>query len=403
MHAFSRVLGSAIRNGVSRGPSISIFRAVASTVTALLVMAGAGLVATVSGASAQAAPVYGNGPNGNFWTVPAVPTGAANGQLLYYSLQVTSQLNSATVWTVAYVSTDANGNQLVVTGTVAVPWAAWTGRGARPIIDYAVGTQGMDQTCAPSRQWFTNFPGFEYEDANINADLSAGYTVIVTDYEWAGTTNTPPATYMVALAEGHAVLDMAKAALELPGAGLTDADPVIVAGYSQGGGGALEAGEQWPTYAPSVHLVGVSAGGVPGNLPAVQAASNGALSAGFGLAFMSLMGFHSAYPALPSTSLLNSAGASLVTAMEQQCVGTALLDYENQVLSTYTTGGITYEQLVAMGTGFPTWRRTAPACLAPTWTSRCSTTRAAMTTSSRLPWRTRRTPTCAPPARWCSR
>lgn len=328
--------------------TISKFRVGAYAAMAFVTLMCAALVGTVGTSSASSAPVEGNGPNGNFWTVPAAPAGSTHGQLLYYNLSFVTQLDGATTWTVAYVSSDASGNPIVVTGTVAVPTAKWTGPGARPIVDFAVGTQGLGVICAPSRAFAD---GLEYEDPNINAALGKGYAVIISDYQWGGTNNTPVTTYMVGLSEGHTVLDIAKAALQLPPAGLTSASPVIVWGYSQGGGAAVEAGELQPTYAPSVHLIGVAAGGVPGNLPAVGAALDGGEGAGF--LFMTIVGFHSAYPSLPYASLMNSAGTTMVANISTQCEGDDLLLYSGQHLSQYTLGGLTEAQVVQDGNWIP--------------------------------------------------
>ena len=245
-------------------------------------------------------------------------------------------------------------------GTGLVATASSSSASAAPTKDN--GPNGNFWT-VPSVPWFSGNGQLLYYNTQltsqiINADLGAGYAVIVTDYDWAGTTNTPPTGYMVGLGEGHAVLDIAKAALQLPGAGLTAASPVIVAGYSQGGGAALEAGEQWPTYAPSVHLVGISAGGVPGDLPAVGTALDGAFGAGF--LFATVLAFHSAYPSLPFTSLINSAGVSLMAALEVQCVGTELLDYTNQQMSQYTVGGLTEAQVVGKGNWIPVLKANSP-------------------------------------------
>lgn len=307
---------------------------------------GSGGSSGSSGApSPYAAAVEGNGPNGSFYDIPTtVPTGTLPGQLLYYVQDNSSQLPNSNDWTVAYVSTTATGTPVVVTGTVAVPTAAWTGTGLRPIVDYAVGTQGLGQSCAPSKEFQS---GEEYEDPNINAALGAGYAVVITDYQWSGTTDTPPPAYVVGLAEGHDVLDMAKVGPQIPGSGLSFAAPVVVWGYSQGGGAAAEAGELWKSYAPSVNLIGVAAGGVPGNLVQVGEALNGQLGAAF--LFDSIVGFHSAYPSLPFDSLLTAAGQTAINTLETQCVFTQLSDYAFQTIGQYSVGDLTVAQAIAQG------------------------------------------------------
>jgi pimeloyl-ACP methyl ester carboxylesterase len=287
-----------------------------------------------------------NGPNGSFYQIPLTPpAGTVAGQLLYYEPQPgdVSQLPNTTDWQVAYASTDAQGNPDVVTGTVIVPTAAWTGTGPRPIVDYAVGTQGLGPSCAPSRQF--NAAGVEYEDPNINAALAKGYAVVVTDYQWEGPDNTPPGAYVVGRSEGQAVLDMAKVGQQIPGSGLSYRAPVIVWGYSQGGGAATWAGQLAPTYAPQVNLVGVAAGGVPGDL--VQVGEN--LNGGAFAAFLgdALVGFHDAYPALPWSTLITPAGVTALDTLVSQCLVTQLTDFAFQNISTYVVGNPTLPQLLA--------------------------------------------------------
>lgn len=306
---------------------------------------GGGSSGTTSNPYGFAAAVEGQGPNGSFYDIPTPPTGDVPGQLLYYQEQTgdASQLPNTTDWQVAYVSTDAQGNPDIVTGTVIVPTAAWTGSGPRPIVDYAVGTQGLGPQCAPSIQFYS--AGVEYEDPNITAALGDGYAVVVTDYQWAGTTDTPPGTYVVGLSEGHAVLDMAKVGPQIPGSGLSYDAPVAVWGYSQGGGAATWAGQLWQSYAPKVDLVGVAAGGVPGNLVQVGESLNGGAFAAF-LAD-ALIGFHDAYPSLPWDSLITSAGVTALDNLETQCLVTQITDFAGQNISTYVVGNPTLAQLLA--------------------------------------------------------
>jgi hypothetical protein len=292
------------------------------------------------------AAAEGPGPNGSFYDIPlSVPAGDQPGQLLYYEPQPAdeSQLPNTSDWQVAYVSTDAQGHPDVVTGTIIVPTAAWTGSGPRPIVDYAVGTQGLGPQCAPSKQF--NEAGVEYEDPNINAALAKGYAVAVTDYQWSGPTNTPPGTYVVGLSEGHAVLDIAKVGPQIPGSGLSYQAPVVVWGYSQGGGAATWAGQLWQDYAPKVDLVGVAAGGVPGNLIQVGASLNGGAFAAF--LGDAIIGFHDAYPNLPFSSLINSAGTAALNQLATNCLVTQLTDFAFQNISSDTVGNLSYDQLVA--------------------------------------------------------
>ena len=307
---------------------------------------GGGSGGSSSGVGPYAPATAGNGPNGSFYSIPNAPIGALPGQLLYYTPTTSSQISNATGWDVAYVSTDAQGNPDVVTGTVYVPTAKWTGTGPRPLVDYAVGTQGLGASCAPSKQLAA---GSEYEAPDITTALGKGYAVALTDYQWSGQQSLVQ-PYVVGLSEGHAVLDMARVPAQIPGAGVSLSAPTVVWGYSQGGGAAAEAGELWKTYEPGIDLVGVAAGGVPGDLVKVGEALNGSLGAAF--LFDALAGFHSAYPSLPFNSLISSAGTTMLQKLETECLTAQLANFSFQKVSQYTQGGLTLQQLLQQQ---PTW------------------------------------------------
>ena len=157
-----------------------------------------------------------------------------------------------------YQSTDQHGNPDWVTGTVIVPTAKWSGKGERPVVTYAEGTQGLAQSCAPSLQIAA---GTEYDGGAIIESLKKGYAVTVTDYQ--GYTNGAVPTYAAGKAEGQAVLDAVRAGRQVPGSGISASAPVIVWGYSQGGQAASWAAELQSSYAPDVKMVGPCGGRCP--------------------------------------------------------------------------------------------------------------------------------------------
>ncbi len=139
---------------------------------------------------------------------------------------------------IMYRSTDAHGKPIAVTGVVLAPAKPWRGRGERPIVGWASGTQGPGDQCAPSRK---AEDGTDREAKNIGTLLDRGYGVALTDYEGLGTPGDH--TYVIRAAEGHAVLDAIRAAQRLREAGLPEHGPVAIAGYSQGGGASAAAAE----------------------------------------------------------------------------------------------------------------------------------------------------------------
>jgi pimeloyl-ACP methyl ester carboxylesterase len=216
-------------------------------------------------------------------------------------------------WQVLYRSTDARGRTDAVSGTVLVPVLPWVGGGPRPIVSYAVGTHGLGDQCAPSYKLAS---GTEQELGLIQGALQLGWAVAVTDYQGLGTPGDH--TYAVQRSEGRAVLDMARAAIRLPDAGLSSDAPVGLWGYSQGGGAAASAAEQAPDYARELNVVGVAAGGVPADLIAVARHVDG--SPYFGLLIAAAVGFQAAYPDIGVTDLLTDHGREMVERARTECV-----------------------------------------------------------------------------------
>ncbi|EKF74997.1 lipase [Alcanivorax hongdengensis A-11-3] len=234
----------------------------------------------------------------------------------------------ANAWQVMYRSTDGQGNANVVTGEVLVPRQG--DPASMPIIALAPGTAGPAFRCAPSRMIGK---GAFYEQAAINDMLARGYAVAVTDYE--GYHPQPDTTYMIGQSMGAAVLDVVRAAQRLPEAGLSDSAPVIIRGYSQGGGAAMWAGQMYNLYAPDLDLKGIAGGGVPANLAQVALPLNG--QAGFGVLFYALVGQDHAYPELSLAPFLNDQGRQAVADMESDmCVLELLQNFDGVSLADVT-------------------------------------------------------------------
>lgn len=216
-------------------------------------------------------------------------------------------------WHILYNSTSATGALNAVSGTLLVPKGDYP-LGTRPIIGYAVGTHGLGDQCAPS---VSMSEGREAELALISLFLLKGFAVAVTDYEGLGTPGRH--TYMAGISQGHAVLDSIRAAMRVPGAGLSARAPVAVMGYSQGGASAGWAAQLHPSYAPELRLRGVAAGGVPADLHAVATHLDGGEN--FGLAAAAGVGLDAAYPELGLDADLNDRGRALLAEAADACVG----------------------------------------------------------------------------------
>ncbi|GAB2661126.1 lipase family protein [Saccharopolyspora gloriosae] len=246
-------------------------RAAATVVTTVVGVSFA--VATASAADAEERPP--------FYEPPAELPGS-NGDLVrsepseYFLDPLKAIKVDADVQRVMYRSSDRGGAPIAVTGTVITPNGEWTGEGERPVVGYAPGTQGIADHCAPSRQLAN---GTEYEGVFVKAMLSKGYAVAMTDYQGLGTPGVH--TYINREVSGNAVLDAVRAAQRLPGADVPDDGPVVLYGYSQGGGGVAGAAELASSYAPELDIRGAAAGAVPAELGGVGANLDGGFYAAF--------------------------------------------------------------------------------------------------------------------------
>ncbi len=180
----------------------------------------------------------------------------------------------ATAHRIMYRSTDRTGKAIAVTGTVLNPETS--PHTQRPIIAFAPGTQGLADTCAPSRQLAD---GTEYEALPIKRLLDRGYAVVVTDYQGLGTPGVH--TYMTREAQGRAVLDSVRAAQRLDAVDLPDAGPVALYGYSQGGGATASAAELAPVYAPELKIRGAVVGAPPADMNKVADSMDGSAYGAF--------------------------------------------------------------------------------------------------------------------------
>ncbi|MBW8482015.1 lipase family protein [Actinomadura parmotrematis] len=254
-------------------------------------------------------------------------------------------------WKVRYVSTDAAGAKIAVTGTVAVPTAAWTKGGSRPTVAFAPGTLGSGAQCAFSKQLTGQYVDM-YEGDNIATFLKAGDAIAATD--GVGYTKGATHTYVNGPNAGHALLDAVRASRQIPGGGLQADGKVGISGYSEGGHASLWGAQLAKSYAPELNVVGAAAGGVPGDLKVTAKALNGAIFAGF-LAD-ALVGLHAQYPDMPFDELLNDQGRKAVKDATSNCLLGTLAVFAGARVENYTTAKLTLDQLYALkGPGGVTW------------------------------------------------
>jgi predicted esterase len=228
---------------------------------------------------------------------------------------------------VLYHSRTVDGRDAVVSGTLFTPT---TGGVGGTLLTLAPGTQGLGQQCAPSRQFVA---GTEYERGGVAAALRQGWSVAVPDYE--GYVNGGSPTYVTGEAMAHTVLDLARAATQVPGSRVTSRSPVLLQGYSQGGAGAAWAASLASSYAPELDVRGAAVGGVPADLQAVAGSLDG--TSHVYLELMAIVGLANAYPdAIQLDHVFNERGEQVIAKLRNECAdgatahavaGTSLADY----------------------------------------------------------------------------
>ncbi|WP_084654913.1 lipase family protein [Nocardia altamirensis] len=239
---------------------------------------------------------------------------------------------------IVYRTTDAKGAPTTAIATVLSPILPWRGIGERPLVSFAVGTHGIASHCRTSelmQRVLTHRPPFdvstEYEAVFLGAMLLRGIAVVVTDYI--------PSTYLITAAEGHAVIDAARAAQRLPDAGIPARGPIAFWGYSQGGHAVGAAAELAGSYAPELDLKGSYVGAPPVSHLNLFRYAEGGMSLGAGGFF--LKSLISSYPELAAAvdEMLNDKGRQFLETTTAQCVGGAMLSYGFQPSDSLTKDG----------------------------------------------------------------
>jgi hypothetical protein len=310
-----------------------------------IALAATGFVGVVAGAgpAAAAAPTSCLPIDALIYQPPAASSIGASGSLIQCATTTLSQVPGNVpmkAWKVQYASKDAKNAPVAVSGFVAVPTKAWSGSGTRPIVAFNPGTLGIGTQCAFSKQMSGQFQD-AYEGTQIQRLLEAGFAVAATD--GVGYLNGQVHPYVIGGNAGHAMLDIARTASQVPGAGLTTGTKVVLTGYSEGGQASLWAAQLAASYAPDLKVVGAAAGGVPGQLTEVGNQLNGGPFAGF-LADAAI-GLSTAYPELPFNDLLNQTGKDAIKQAKTLCLLGTLAAFVGAKIENYTTAGYSLAQL----------------------------------------------------------
>lgn len=280
-------------------------------------LALAAVVATAACGSSGPATVPAPKGMPAFYATPASVAGKAPGTLLKEQVVPAPGVDGR-AYRVMYVSTDEQGHPIPVTGLVFVPRTP-APTGGYDVVDWAHGTNGMTNACAPSLDPASAVP-------SINALLAKGWVVTASDYQGEG---SPPGLlpYLVGGVSARNTLDIALAARHLPYRISRD---VVVWGHSEGGQTAMFAWHLAATVAPQLHLLGTVAGAPPSQFAYIY---NFLSSSPYRFyLFMAAAGFHEAYGSrAPLGAVLNAKAEALLPILRQGCFATL-----QQKLDKYT-------------------------------------------------------------------
>lgn len=297
-----------------------------------------------------------------FYTPPDPLPEGRNGDLIrtepsHLVLEPSGQLGAfvGTGTRIMYRSTDAQGKPVAVTGTYLEPDNPWPGNGPRPLLAYATIPYGMGEQCAPSRLFNQGIhaslrTGFDLmlniEEGWIATLLARGFAIVVTDGVGAGIHSPMSPQWLNRIAGGTALIDAARAALQLPGTSLDPHGPVAFWGWLSGGHAALSAAELAATYGPELNVVGTYAAGAPTDLAEVMAPVDGNFLAG--ATGWLLRGAISSYPQIeqPIRDSLTPRGLEMLDNSGRQCLVQTGIDYMFRHFDGWFKGNI-YEAVKA--------------------------------------------------------
>lgn len=255
----------------------------------------------------------GSGGGEDTFYIPPDPLPSEVPGTLIRSEEIEPFSDGTQAWRVLYVSQAVDGTPIAVSGLVAAPSEAPPEDG-RDVVTWSHGTKGVLDRCTPSKGYRSGFHDFY----DIAPELvAAGYVGVSTDYEGLGTPGVHP--YLVGPSEGRGVLDIVKAAqqIEESGAG----DRVVIWGRSQGGHGALIAGEIAPTWAPELEVYGVISAAPASEFKAIIQ-SGVFLPGARGFIWQLAIGFEAAYEELAIDQLFTDDALDAIdTLFEEEACG----------------------------------------------------------------------------------
>ncbi|MEE2033111.1 alpha/beta hydrolase family protein [Rhodococcus chondri] len=220
---------------------------------------------------------------------------------------------------ITYVSEDAAGQPVLVSGTVAIPRGD-VPEGGWPVVSWAHGTTGVGDACAPSADT-AGGPAHSYVSragAMLDRWVADGYVVVQTDYEGLGTPGGHP--YMNGESARNSVVDIVRAARELD-AGVGSRWTVM--GHSQGGHAALYTAAGGLDRAPELELqaaVVLAPGSRTSDVAGFFASGGPGIEQALSFLPVLLLGAEAADPSLSADAMLTDTARPLLSAARTGCM-----------------------------------------------------------------------------------
>ena len=280
-----------------------------------------------AGAGGEAGSAGGGGSAEDPFYTPPDPLPSETPGVLIRHEAIEPFAEGTLAWRVLYVSQAVDGTPIAVSGLVAAPAGA-APEGGRDVVTWSHGTKGVVDRCTPSKGYRSGFHDFY----DIAPELvAAGYIGVSSDYEGLGTPGIHP--YLVGASEGRGVLDIVKAAQQIEEAGA--GSRFVVWGRSQGGHGALIAGEIAEAWAPELELHGVISAAPASEFPAII--QSGVFIPGArGFIWQLALGFEAAYAELSIEDVFtDDALGAIDTLLDEEACGSEF----GEVASGYERAG----------------------------------------------------------------
>ncbi|MEP9395346.1 lipase family protein [Gordonia sp. VNK1] len=221
-----------------------------------------------------------------------------------------------------YVTTGPRGGRTTASGSFFIPpdtMTASTPDGHRSLIGIGISDESMGAYCRPTTTLtrdsvLDRAVGIAPVNSTV-ASLRAGHAVFVADLASDG---VAPAPTLLPRFDGHSMLDGLRAALQIPGSGLTASSTIGIFGPSGGGSqAAAVSAEQAATYAPELHIPAIVIGQmVPDHRNFIRA-NDGGVGSGFALA--DLLGLEVGHPEMRIDEKLTPVGRGIAEVFRSGC------------------------------------------------------------------------------------